>query len=177
MLPSDVRALKASPHDDAATVLGKGRAFLEALGYEIVAFDDRRPWGGFLVISEDQARRFIGDFFPGLDPGAFGQGVRLSPKLLLVAPGTRLSWQYHHRRSEIWRVLSGRVGVVRSPTDEEGPPVALAEGDQVRLAVEERHRLVGLEGWGILAEIWRHEDPANPSSEADIVRVSDDYGR
>jgi len=94
-----------------------------------------------------------------------------------VAPGTRLSWQYHHRRSEIWRVLSGRVGVVRSLTDEEGPLMELAEGDQVRLAVEERHRLVGLDGWGILAEIWRHEDAANPSNEDDIVRVSDAYGR
>ena len=177
MPPPDAPSLETSPHDDAASVLGKGRAFLVALGYEIVAFDDRRPWGGFLVVSEDQARRFIGDFFPGVDPDGFGTGVRLSPKLLLVAPGTRLSWQYHHRRSEIWRVVAGRVGVVRSFTDEEGPLMELEEGDQVRLAVEERHRLVGLEGWGILAEIWRHEDAAKPSNENDIIRVSDDYGR
>lgn len=177
MLPTDPPSLEPHPWDDAATVLGKGRSFLEARGYKIVASDGRRPWGGFLVVSEDQARCFIGDFFPGLDPAAFGDGVRLSPKLLLVAPGTRLSWQYHHRRSEIWRIVAGRVGVVRSPTDEEGPLMQLAEGDEVRLAVGERHRLVGLDGWGILAEIWRHEDPAAPSSEDDIVRVSDDYGR
>lgn len=177
MLPPEAPPLDTSPDDDAVTVVGKGRSFLEALGYRVVDEDGDRPWGGFLVVSEAQARRFIGDFFPGVDPDGLGTGVRLSPKLLLVAPGTRLSWQYHHRRSEIWRVLAGRVGVVRSPTDEEGDVVELAAGDQVRLAVEERHRLVGLEGWGILAEIWRHEDPANPSSENDIVRVSDDYGR
>lgn len=177
MLPPDAPSLDTTPRDDAATVLARGRAFLEARGYDVVAFDDRRPWGGFLVIAEEQARRFLGDFFPGEDPDAFGGGARLSPKLLLVAPGARLSWQYHHRRSEIWRVLSGTVGVVRSPTDEEGGVVELTAGEQVRLAVGERHRLVGLEGWGILAEIWRHEDPANPSSEDDIVRVSDDYGR
>lgn len=181
MPPPDAQSLETSletsPHAAAASVLGKGRAFLEALEYEIVAFDDRRPWGGFLVVSEDQARRFVADFFPGVDPDGFGTGVRLSPKLLLVAPGTRLSWQYHHRRSEMWRVLSGRVGVVRSLTDEEGPLTEMAEGDQVCLAVEERHRLVGLDGWGILAEIWRHEDAANPSNENDIVRVFDDYGR
>lgn len=177
MLPPDAPSPDTTPLDDAATALGKGRSFLEARGYDVVASDDRRPWGGFLVIAEEQARRFIGDFFPGLDPDAFSQGVRLSPKLLLVAPGTRLSWQYHRRRSEIWRVLAGSVGVVRSPTDEEGEVVELGPGDQMRLAVEERHRLVGLDGWAILAEIWRHEDPANPSSEDDIVRVSDDYGR
>jgi len=171
------RMLETSPQEDGAAVLERGRAFLKALGYESVAFDDQRPWGGFLVVSEAQARRFIDDFFPGLAPEGFGNEVRLSPKLLLVAPGARLSWQYHHRRSEIWRVLAGRVGVVRSLTDVEGPLQELGPGDQVQLQVEERHRLVGLGGWGLLAEIWLHEDPTSPSCEEDIIRVSDDYGR
>lgn len=173
----DAPSLDTRSHDPVATVLEKGRSFLQARGYRVVAEDGDRPWGGFLVIAEEQARRFLGDFFPGEDPDAFGHGARLSPKLLLVAPGTRLSWQYHHRRSEIWRVLCGPVGVVRSPTDAEGEVQQLTPGERVRLAVGERHRLVGLEGWGILAEIWRHEEPANPSSEDDIVRVADDYGR
>lgn len=177
MAPADAPTLETSPLDDVVSVLERGRAFLKALGYQVVAWDGERPWGGFLVVSEGQARRFIGDFFPGVDPDSLGAGVHLSPKLLLVAPGTRLSWQYHRRRSELWRVVSGRVGVVRSPDDGERDVVELASGDLVRLAVEERHRLVGLDGWGILAEVWRHEDPANPSSEDDIVRVSDDFGR
>ena len=41
----------------------------------------------------------------------------------------------------------------------------------------ERHRLIGLEGWGIVAEIWQHTDPENPSDEDDIVRLQDDFGR
>ncbi|MCU0327251.1 MAG: phosphoheptose isomerase, partial [Spirosomaceae bacterium] len=40
-----------------------------------------------------------------------------------------------------------------------------------------RHRLVGVNEWGIIAEIWQHTDPKNPSDENDIVRVQDDFGR
>jgi mannose-6-phosphate isomerase len=47
----------------------------------------------------------------------------------------------------------------------------------LKLAQGERHRLIGADGYGIVAEIWRHTDPANPSDENDIVRVQDDFGR
>ena len=50
-------------------------------------------------------------------------------------------------------------------------------GDVIQLKQGERHRLVGLDGWGIIAEIWRHTDEAKPSDEEDIVRVQDDFGR
>jgi mannose-6-phosphate isomerase len=41
----------------------------------------------------------------------------------------------------------------------------------------ERHRLLGLNEWGIIAEIWQHTDATDPSDEDDIVRLQDDYGR
>jgi hypothetical protein len=41
----------------------------------------------------------------------------------------------------------------------------------------ERHRLIGLDDYGVIAEIWQHIDTENPSDEDDIVRVQDDYGR
>ena len=50
-------------------------------------------------------------------------------------------------------------------------------GDIIQLKQGERHRLLGTESWGIIAEIWRHTDAANPSNEDDIVRVQDDFGR
>ena len=40
-----------------------------------------------------------------------------------------------------------------------------------------RHRLMGADNWGVVAEIWRHTNPSLPSEEDDIVRVQDDYGR
>ena len=50
-------------------------------------------------------------------------------------------------------------------------------GDIIRLKQGERHRLMGLDNWGIVAEIWQHIDVDNPSNEDDIVRVQDDFGR
>jgi len=88
-----------------------------------------------------------------------------------------LSWQYHHRRAEIWQVVEGTVGIKRSNTDEEGELGEYGPKDQVKLQQGERHRLIGLAGWGIVAEIWQHTDASNPSDEDDIVRVQDDFGR
>lgn len=139
--------------------------------------DTDRPWGGFFVIEEEHTKDFISQFFPALSWSDFEQFKKLSPKLLIVAPGKRLSWQYHHRRSEIWRVLDGEVGVIVSSTDEQGQVKKLNEGDKISLKQGERHRLVGLDDWAILAEIWQHTDPNHPSDEDDIVRVQDDFGR
>ncbi|MBP6754801.1 MAG: phosphoheptose isomerase, partial [Bacteroidia bacterium] len=82
---------------------------------------DNRPWGGFLVIAEEQAQQFANQYFDGLDVSTLKRGGALSPKMLVVAPDKRLSWQYHHRRAEIWRVIEGQAGVKRSSSDEEGP--------------------------------------------------------
>jgi len=94
-----------------------------------------------------------------------------------VAPDKRLSWQYHHRRKEVWQVVSGEVGIVRSETDEETPMKTYRAGDQVQLAQGERHRLVGLQEWGMVAEIWIHTDKNQASDENDIVRLQDDFKR
>ena len=51
------------------------------------------------------------------------------------------------------------------------------EGDFIRLKKGERHRLVGLEDFCVVAEIWQHTDSNNPSDENDIIRVQDDFGR
>lgn len=151
--------------------------FIKNKGFSIVDKDDRRPWGGFLVIDEGQAESFITTFFPDQSVEVFQGFDKLSPKILLVAPDKRLSWQYHHRRAEIWRVIGGSAGVVVSDTDKKTPVKKLELGESISLKQGERHRLVGLVGWGILAEIWNHTDPKNPSDEEDIVRVEDDFGR
>lgn len=162
---------------EAATIFIKTDERLASQGFTVVKRDDQRPWGGFFVIDEMQAPRFIETYFPGLSLKDFEGFEKLSPKILLVAPGKRLSWQYHFRRSEIWRVVEGVAGVVTSDTDHEDVLRRLQPGDLVRLKQGERHRLVGLEDWGVLAEIWQHTDAANPSDEDDIVRVQDDFGR
>ena len=139
--------------------------------------DMTRPWGGFLVIEEDDAEKFIMQFFSHLTKDELSISGKLSPKILLVHPGKKLSWQYHHRRAEIWKLISGRAGVIKSDDDKEKDVIILEPEELVELKQGERHRLVGLDKWGIIAEIWRHTDAENPSDEEDIVRLQDDFGR
>ena len=146
-------------------------------GFTIESYDDNRPWGGFFVIDENQAQQFANHYFERLDVSSLKISGKLSPKILLVAPNQRLSWQYHHRRAEIWRLIDGVAGVIRSKDDIQGALEVLKKGDTITLQQGERHRLVGLEDWGVLAEIWQHTDAENPSDENDIVRVQDDFGR
>ena len=144
----------------------------------VASNDFSRPWGGFFVIDESQSDRFIQLYFPHLKADDLRIAGKLSPKILVVAPSQRLSWQYHHRRAEIWKLIAGVAGVITSETDTEGPLHKLALGEIIQLKQGQRHRLIGLkEGWGVIAEIWRHTDASNPSDENDIVRVQDDFGR
>ena len=150
---------------------------IESFGYRIVDFDFKRPWGGFLVIDEKQVNKFAGQFFEDITIDSLKIGGKLSPKLLIVNSNARLSWQYHLRRAEIWRVYKGTVGIIRSNDDDQKPLLTLNEGDQVKLKQGERHRLIGLKQRALVAEIWQHTDPNNPSNEEDIVRLQDDFGR
>ena len=150
---------------------------IKGLGFEIIEKDFERPWGGFLVISEKQAQEFADKFFDGINVENIKIGGKLSPKILVVNPNSKLSWQYHHRRAEIWKVFRGEVGVSRSFDDNQNPLIKLVTGDQIRLKKGERHRLIGLSDFAVIAEIWQQTDPNNPSDENDIVRISDDYGR
>jgi mannose-6-phosphate isomerase-like protein (cupin superfamily) len=152
-------------------------AFLKEQNFTVAATDQSRPWGGFFVLDESQSDKFITKFFSEYSVEDFAGFGKLSPKILVVAPEQRLSWQYHHRRSEIWKLIGGVAGVVKSDTDEQTDLQHLEIGDVVKLKCGERHRLVGTDGFGIVAEIWQHEDAENPSDEDDIVRVQDDFGR
>ena len=150
---------------------------LQTQGFEIVKKDLERPWGGFFVINEFQADAFVETFFPDESVHDLVGVRKVSPKILVVAPGMRLSWQYHNRRSEVWQVVQGSVGIIRSETDEQSALITLNEGDKIVLAQGERHRLVGLDDFGVVAEIWQHTDIDHPSNEKDIVRLQDDFGR
>jgi mannose-6-phosphate isomerase len=145
--------------------------------FKIAAKDFNRPWGGFFVLDESQAQKFGQLYFPNVELSTLRISGKLSPKILIVQTNKRLSWQYHFRRAEIWKLVAGTAGVVTSDTDQEGPVQTLKIGEIIRLKQGQRHRLVGLGGWGMIAEIWQHTDASKPSDEDDIVRVQDDFGR
>lgn len=162
---------------DKTTVFNQIATVLKKENFTVIKQDETRPWGGFFVIDESQAADFVAKFFPQLEMSQIQITNKLSPKILVVAPNKRLSWQFHFRRAEIWKILSGVVGVKISDTDEEGEIQQLSPGTFIQMDKGERHRLIGLDSWGIVAEIWQHTDPENPSDEDDIVRLQDDFGR
>lgn len=145
--------------------------------FTIVDTDFNRPWGGFFRLDAADAEKFIDTYYADIKD-SFTTLQDLSPKFLIVEPGKRLSWQYHFRRAEIWRVILGHAGVKLSDTDEEPTEVhRILEGETIQFPVLKRHRLIGLEDWAVVAEIWQHTDHNNLSDESDIVRVADDFGR
>ena len=109
------------------------RIKLSNQGLRIDRYDLNRPWGGFFVLDENQAQQFADIYFEGLDVGPLRIAGKLSPKILLVKPEARLSWQYHYRRAETWRVVEGPVGIVRSATDDEGELVSFEAGETIVL--------------------------------------------
>ena len=150
---------------------------INSFGFKIISRDFERPWGGFLVINESQTQDFANKFFDGLNIDSLKSDENLNSKVLIIKPNSKLSWQYHHRRAEIWRVYKGSVGLSRSMDNNEKPMQILKENTQIKLKQGERHRLIGLNDFSVIAEIWQHTDPNNSSDENDIVRISDDYGR
>jgi len=150
---------------------------ITSFGFTITSKDDQRPWGGFLVIEEQQAQEFSNQFFKGIEVDTLKIGGKLSPKILIVAPNARLSWQYHNRRAEIWQVYKGSAGIITSDSDAETNMKVYNEGDQITLKQGERQRLIGLDDYAVVAEIWQHTDANHPSDEDDIIRVQDDFGR
>ena len=161
---------------DNIDIYGQIKEEIDTLGFNVVDYDFNRPWGGFLVIDEKQRSLFISTFFNDININ-LSKDTRLSPKILIVDPNSRLSWQYHFRRKEIWKIYKGSVGVIRSKNDIETKINIHKSGDTITFDIQERHRLIGLKNIGIVAEIWQHTDINNPSDENDIVRLQDDYNR
>ena len=81
----------------------------------------------------------------------------------------------NYRRKEIWKVLKNDIGISKSKDNNETEMKIFKVGDIIKIQKGERHRMIGLSDFGIVAEIWIHTDPASPSDENDIVRLHDDY--
>jgi mannose-6-phosphate isomerase-like protein (cupin superfamily) len=169
--------LNLPSHASKNEVFETVRKYLDQKGFVIINADESRPWGGFFVIDEQQSQKFIDFFFADVEDSKKQSSGKISPKILIVEKEKRLSWQYHYRRSELWKVIGGEVGVIQSENDDEKDIRVKKINDIITLKQGERHRLIGLKTWGIVAEIWQHTDEINPSDENDIVRLQDDFGR
>ncbi len=172
--------LKNDTNVDKRQIVDDISRLIKDNGFNIIELNDDKPWGAYYRFDNGDIHKFTEEFFADLIPFGVDDNdvqIELSPKILLVSPSQRLSWQYHNRRGEIWSfVTSGAYH--RSYDDDSRAQLSAKVGELVQFDVTERHRLVGIDdGYVIVAEIWRHTDPKNPSTEDDIVRLHDDYNR
>ena len=154
------------------------RLMAEARGFglEVREVDSTKPWGGYIRFTRGSLGAFLSAYWRGIH--VRDADLDLDAKLLLVAPGQRLSLQSHERRSELWRVLEGPVTVVMGESEAAMVDRPLSPVEVITLPCGQLHRLSAPDdSWGVVAEFWQHSDPANPSDESDIVRHADDYGR
>jgi mannose-1-phosphate guanylyltransferase/mannose-6-phosphate isomerase len=107
-----------------------------------------RPWGSFDSID---------------------QGDKYQVKRITVAPGAKLSLQYHHHRAEHWVVVSG-TGKVRIGDRTQ----LLAENQSVYIPIGETH---SLENPGAIPLELIEVQSGSYLGEDDIVRLEDIYGR
>ena len=107
-----------------------------------------RPWGTYSTLKEEDGYQV---------------------KRITVAPGQKLSLQYHHKRAEHWVVTQGKAIVQIG--DEE---FEIGPGEYRYIPLGEKHRLTNIgDGELVLVEV----QVGSYLGEDDIVRVEDIYGR
>ena len=85
--------LNFNPDTSKDTIFEEVSKYLQHKDLKIHKQDNTRPWGGFFVIEENQAEKFIQLYFPHLTKGELTISGKLSPKILVVASNKRLSWR------------------------------------------------------------------------------------
>ena len=90
-------------------------------------------------------------------------------KRIIVKPGQKLSYQYHHKRNEVWVVVQGIATVTL-----DDKVVDIKETEIVNIPVTTKHRV---ENKGTEDLVFIETQTGTYFGEDDIVRLEDDYGR
>ena len=90
-------------------------------------------------------------------------------KRIIVKPGQRLSYQYHHERTEHWVIVQGEAIVTL-----DGDEYEYHIGDVVEIPVTTKHRVENKFNKDL---IFIETQTGSYFGEDDIVRIEDDYGR
>tara|TARA_B110000971_G_C19715400_1_gene366185 strand:- start:17 stop:367 length:351 start_codon:yes stop_codon:yes gene_type:complete len=107
-----------------------------------------RPWGCFYVLHDELTYKL---------------------KRIEVEPGERLSYQYHHKRSEAWTIVEG-VGTITL----DGKAQEYFKGETVLIPQGVKHRI---ENKGVEKVVFIEVQTGSYFGEDDIVRIQDDYNR
>lgn len=106
----------------------------------------KRPWGSFTRFTNNEPS---------------------TVKLLFVNSGEQLSLQYHNKREEFWRIVSGEPEITI------GEEIKMAKvGDEFVIGVGVKHRISAPNNDVVILEVSKGD-----FDEDDIVRLEDKYGR
>jgi mannose-6-phosphate isomerase len=109
---------------------------------------DIRPWGEYFVLEDALTHKV---------------------KRIRVNPGGRLSYQYHHHRSEVWTIIEGIAIITINDSSKE-----YAKGDVAIIPQGAKHRI---ENCGNSDVVFIEVQWGTYFGEDDIIRIEDDYDR
>tara|TARA_B100000886_G_scaffold155812_1_gene106093 strand:+ start:1969 stop:2328 length:360 start_codon:yes stop_codon:yes gene_type:complete len=107
-----------------------------------------RPWGRYFVL-HDEANYKI--------------------KRIEVETGKRLSYQYHHKRSEMWTIIEGNAKITLDDKTH-----ILKPGESIKIPRKSKHRV---ENVGHSSLVFIEIQTGDYFGEDDIVRIEDDFNR
>ena len=109
---------------------------------------ESRPWGMYEVLLDSETTKV---------------------KRITVAPGGRLSYQYHSKRAEVWTCIQGKLSVILDDVLHE-----LFSGDSLNIPQGAKHR-----AFNDTIELAQFIEVQTGTyfGEDDIVRLEDDYQR
>jgi len=110
---------------------------------------DERPWGNFTVLDDEMSDHKV--------------------KRIVVAPGKRLSYQLHAKRSEHWLIISGHATVIL-----DGIEYHVGPGENIDIKIGQAHRC---ENRGTEPVVFIEIQCGTYFGEDDIIRLEDDFGR
>jgi mannose-6-phosphate isomerase len=109
---------------------------------------DERPWGKYFVLEDAQTHKV---------------------KRIEVKPGGRLSYQYHHKRSEVWTIVQGKARITLNDVDMDH-----TAGNVIEIPLKAKHRIMNI---GEETLIFVEVQLGTYFGEDDIIRLEDDYNR
>ena len=107
-----------------------------------------RPWGRYFVLHDEPTYKL---------------------KRIEVDTGERLSYQYHHKRSEAWTIVEG-IGRITL----DGNVKDYKKGETILIPQGVKHRV---ENNGTKKLIFIEVQTGSYFGEDDIIRIEDDYNR
>lgn len=115
---------------------------------EIMLEIGERPWGTYYVLADEPNYKL---------------------KRIVVHPGQKLSYQYHHKRQEQWTVIEGDATVVL-----DDKKISLKYGESIFIPLGAKHRMMNLSGKPV---VFIEVQTGTYFGEDDIVRIEDEYDR